>query len=98
VRRGSSVPGHVSQLPGGVGRNIAEAAHHLLAAAAAHAERHQPGDRQQRESVLLVSAIGQDTAADALLASFAQHGWAAAGAAGAGGGRTRVCTLVSLQP
>ena len=62
LQRSSSVPGHVVQLPGGVGRNIAEAAHLLQAAV------------QQAAAVLLISVLGQDTAADALLASFSQSG------------------------
>jgi len=62
LQRGSSVVGHVAQLPGGVGRNIAEATHHLL---------HAPEDHdQQQQAVLFVSVVGRDAAADALLASF----------------------------
>lgn len=63
MQRGSSVPGRVVQLAGGVGRNIAEATHHLL-----------QGYRQQQAPVLLVSVVGQDAAADAVLASFARIG------------------------
>jgi hypothetical protein len=58
----------VVQLAGGVGRNIAEATHHLLQASS----QRQQHDKQA--SVLLVSVIGQDTAADALLANFAHTG------------------------
>lgn len=67
LQRGSSVSGHVVQLPGGVGRNIAEATHHLL-------QNTQPQGQQHQPYVLLVSVIGRDTAADALLASFAHIG------------------------
>jgi sugar/nucleoside kinase (ribokinase family) len=70
LQRGSSVPGFVVQLPGGVGRNIAEAAHHLLA----RAGQQQQQQQQQQQAVLLVSVVGQDAAADALLASFAHTG------------------------
>ncbi len=67
LQRGSSVPGVVVQLPGGVGRNIAEAAHHLSARTGQQQQQHQP-------AVLLVSVVGQDAAADAILASFAHTG------------------------
>jgi sugar/nucleoside kinase (ribokinase family) len=66
LRRGSSVLGRAQQLPGGVGRNIAEAAHHLLAGGAP--------DEAAGGGVLLISVVGQDTAGDALLASFRQLG------------------------
>lgn len=61
------MPGVVVQLPGGVGRNIAEAAHHLLAHAG-------PQQQHRQQAVLLVSVVGQDAAADALIASFAHTG------------------------
>jgi hypothetical protein len=64
LQRGSSVPGQVVHLAGGVGRNIAEATHHLLQTST----QRQQHDKQA--SVLLVSVLGQDTAADALLANF----------------------------
>lgn len=64
----------VVQLPGGVGRNIAEAAHHLL-----QTQHQQAQVQQQQQSglpggVLLISVVGRDAAADALLASFRQLG------------------------
>lgn len=57
----------VSQVAGGVGRNIAEAAHQML----------QDKDRQQQQqlqAVHLISVLGRDAAADALLASFTHLG------------------------
>lgn len=63
-RRPAAVTPQVVQVPGGVGRNIAEAAHHMLS----QAGQQQPGG----SGVLLISVIGQDAAGDALLASF-QH-------------------------
>lgn len=57
----------VAQVAGGVGRNIAEAAHHLL-----------QSDPQQQlpapQAVHLISILGRDSAADALLATFKHLG------------------------
>lgn len=64
VQRGGSVPGRVSQSPGGVARNVAEALTLLLKSAGATAG----------QLPLLVSAVGDDLAGRTLL----QH-WQALG-------------------
>eukprot|EP00878_Enallax_costatus_P045853 GHUV01055364.1.p1 GENE.GHUV01055364.1~~GHUV01055364.1.p1 ORF type:complete len:228 (+),score=79.21 GHUV01055364.1:2242-2925(+) len=69
LMRGSSVPGKVSQVAGGVGRNIAEAAHHLL-----HRQPQRAHRPSQVLAVHLISILGCDAAADALMASFQQLG------------------------
>ncbi len=74
----------VFQVPGGVGRNIAEAAHHVLCSwnavhsDGAHRRSARAGDEggSNRGSVLLISPLGQDAAGDALIADFEQHGCA----------------------
>jgi len=57
----------VFQTPGGVGRNIAEAAHHIL-------QQQQQHHGSTAGGVLLISVLGCDAAADALLASFSSIG------------------------
>lgn len=60
VARGGSVPGRVSQSPGGVARNVAEALTRLLASAGCPPAR----------LPLLVSAVGDDLAGRTLLAAW----------------------------
>ena len=80
VRPGGSVPGSVKQLPGGVGRNIAEAATKLLAGSGREA--------------LLISVVGRDAAGDSLLASCSQLGCVEAGTlAPAGPGCARAAAV-----
>ncbi|KAF8063071.1 ARL6 [Scenedesmus sp. PABB004] len=67
----------VTHIPGGVGRNIAEAAHHLLVGAPLPQQHGQA----QRPPVLLVSVIGHDAAGDALMAHLRHQGMATSGVA-----------------
>lgn len=74
VRRGGSVPGRVEESPGGVARNVAESLARLCQSAAAAggstAGREGSAAGGAPPPPLLVSAVGNDLAGQALLAHW----------------------------
>ena len=73
VARGGSVPGVVTQSPGGVGRNIAQALALLQREGGAQRSRDGvscKGHSSSSSSPLLVSVVGGDAAGTALLAHW----------------------------
>ncbi|GAB4817082.1 hypothetical protein N2152v2_004128 [Parachlorella kessleri] len=81
VRRGGSVPGHVTQAPGGVARNVAESLARLCRGVG------RPGP-------VLLSAVGRDLAGQALISHMQSLGLSTAGILQVAGSSTPTVAVV----
>ena len=80
----STTPGAVKFTPGGVGRNVAEAAHYILSSEL----------MGRPESTMLVSPIGTDAPAAVLLADYSRTGMRTDGLLIDELSRTAVCNML----
>ena len=84
LSQASTVPGSVSLTLGGVGRNVAEAAHRILTADAA----------EHGSSTMLVAPVGQDTFGRLLIEETGKLGMRTDGLLQSDAGRTAVCNII----
>ena len=82
----STVPGSISLTLGGVGRNLAEAAHRVL--------RSQSQPPNGAGSVVLVSAIGNDAFGKLLVQAMEGMGMRTDGLVRLDGARSAICNMV----